>query len=329
MRAILGTPRVLLAILMIAAASLDCVPAIAQQSDDSAGDPDTHPQTAEPDESIQSATEAEPRPQPETESQQNLETEAETAQPPPPSEPPAPIPSATDECFPECRSGFVCHQAQCVSLCNPPCSPDETCSAAIECVPKAVKVGSPEEFDEEPKYIHSGFFLRFTIGPGWSSAERDATDIEMSGGAAYFAFDIGGAPTENLIIHARLSDNVTIDPSVNYRGRDQGEAQDTSFYFALFGVGLTYYFMPVNLYGTFAFGASRLMIEEEDYDSGDSELGYGIDFDLGKEWWVGSEWGLGVAGRFSYASVPPNEDASSSDRIVGLGFGVLFTATYN
>ncbi|MFW6050286.1 MAG: hypothetical protein ACODAU_03885 [Myxococcota bacterium] len=41
----------------------------------------------------------------------------------------------TEECVPRCRSGFVCHQGQCVSACNPPCAEGERCSSDGECVP--------------------------------------------------------------------------------------------------------------------------------------------------------------------------------------------------
>lgn len=50
--------------------------------------------------------------------------------PPPPSPP-------TSECFPSCRAGYTCYQAQCVSLCNPPCGDGQSCTAAGECTTPA------------------------------------------------------------------------------------------------------------------------------------------------------------------------------------------------
>jgi hypothetical protein len=49
---------------------------------------------------------------------------------------PAP-PAAEPACFPACRSGFTCHEGQCVSLCNPPCAGGERCLASGECEPAA------------------------------------------------------------------------------------------------------------------------------------------------------------------------------------------------
>lgn len=42
----------------------------------------------------------------------------------------------TTDCFPPCRSGFVCHNGTCVSVCNPPCPEGERCTPEGECVPK-------------------------------------------------------------------------------------------------------------------------------------------------------------------------------------------------
>ncbi len=48
-----------------------------------------------------------------------------------------PTPAVETPCVPTCRSGFLCHQGQCLSLCNPPCPAGETCSASGECARSA------------------------------------------------------------------------------------------------------------------------------------------------------------------------------------------------
>jgi hypothetical protein len=42
---------------------------------------------------------------------------------------------ASTTCVPDCRSGFVCVDGQCVSACNPPCAATEVCTAQGSCVP--------------------------------------------------------------------------------------------------------------------------------------------------------------------------------------------------
>ena len=51
---------------------------------------------------------------------------------------------AQSTCVPKCRSGFTCHDGQCISKCNPPCNSGEKCTAAGECVgPKTAKREAP------------------------------------------------------------------------------------------------------------------------------------------------------------------------------------------
>jgi hypothetical protein len=41
-----------------------------------------------------------------------------------------------DSCVPNCRSGFICHERQCISKCNPICTPNEKCTDNGMCVIK-------------------------------------------------------------------------------------------------------------------------------------------------------------------------------------------------
>lgn len=80
-----------------------------------------------------------------------------------------------------------------------------------------------------------------------------------------------------------------------------------------FGGGATYYLMPHNLFWSASWGMSG------SYDD-TSVVGWGAAHLVGKEWWVSSNWSLGVAGQFLYADHGDEEAAS---------LGVLFSATYN
>ncbi len=43
---------------------------------------------------------------------------------------------AEGECFPPCRSGYLCHNGDCISKCNPPCPEDMVCCDDGECSTK-------------------------------------------------------------------------------------------------------------------------------------------------------------------------------------------------
>jgi hypothetical protein len=274
---------------------------------------------------------------------QGVQQAEQTAQPKPTPEfaqqPPV-VQTASTECVPQCRAGYVCRQAQCVSACNPPCGRNETCTKNGECVAeKETQRDTPiAEANAKPEHQHTGLFLRLTGGPGWSYMEAPY-GINESGISAFFSFDIGGALIENLILHARLAVSTNYMESKHTIDID-GSLVDTktqAISYGLLGIGLTYYVMPSNIYLTFVLGFAGAFLQVDQkyfthYNKGDfkqSPGGLGAGLDFGKEWWVSSEWGLGVAGRFIFSTVAPNKNSSSKDFLKCLGLGVLFTATYN
>lgn len=47
----------------------------------------------------------------------------------------APAPSVEPaQCVPACRTGYICHEGECISACNPPCAEGQSCTAEGECV---------------------------------------------------------------------------------------------------------------------------------------------------------------------------------------------------
>ena len=170
---------------------------------------------------------------------------------------------------------------------------------------------------------HRGFFTRVTLGLGASTAVANGIpELALDGAAGFFSFDIGGSLAERLALHARLGAHNMMNPTVSLGGDDLGEAEDTSVSFSTFGLGLTYYF-PANLYLTGVVGLAGATLDIAG-DEADSERGYSVQADLGYEWAVGGDWGLGLAGRIEHHSIP-----TDSDRLTATAFGLLFSATYH
>jgi hypothetical protein len=88
--------------------------------------------------------------------------------------------------------------------------------------------------------------------------------------------------------------------------------------------------MPINLYLTAALGAGWLTVNIDGEDeSRSTDVGMGFDFDVGKEWWVSDNWGLGLAGRFSLvAGTTSNEGTDVETDFAMAAFALLFSATY-
>lgn len=261
--------------------------------------------------------------------------EPSVAPAPEPSAQPAAAPPGTDTppapaappvgCFPACREGYICHVDRCISACNPPCRRDERCISAGECTQvapppppppsRATVLPVPDSTAEaaEPytgAHRHDGFFLRLAVGAGIGGLHSDGDDDW--GGGGHFSFDIGASPIDNFVLHFRTAQHAF---ALNEASRPWDFATVSAW-----GIGGTWYFMPQNIYLTGSLGFAALnLLDVDGRDVSDGDGGFGCGLDVGKEWWVSDNWGLGIAGRLHYVSVEP---CSST------GLGVLFSASY-
>jgi hypothetical protein len=173
---------------------------------------------------------------------------------------------------------------------------------------------------------HDGFFLRMCAGFGFghSSVEDDQGDNNtIRGGSSASNLAIGAMVTENFAVHADAFHMVLIEPESYRNGKPEGTVPGRYVAGGL-GAGITYYIMPTNLYISASLDFVVLKADLGILEL-ESDTGMGIDFLIGKEWWVSDNWGIGIAGQFVYALVPSNSNATHHS----FGGAVLFTATYN
>lgn len=170
-----------------------------------------------------------------------------------------------------------------------------------------------------------GFFLR--LSGGFGSARTEVTDggstTSYSGPAADGNFAIGGIVAPNLALHGTLFGWGIANPDVE-TGLGSFQA-DGDLSLGAFGGGVTYWFMPVNLYLSGSIGAGKLDYSEGNVTSR-SSYGFIADLTLGKEWWVGENWGLGVALGLTMHSIP---DDDTEDNWSGGSVALRFSATMN
>jgi hypothetical protein len=179
---------------------------------------------------------------------------------------------------------------------------------------------------------HDAFMLRLTLGIGASALRATQSDIDADlkydGFGASFSLDAGGAPLENLIVHGRLGSFMLTQPDLSIDGEDRGSFEDVSLFTFLIAPAVTYYVMPLNLYGTLAIGVSWVVYADASRESDNAtDPGIGFNAELGKEWWVMRDWGFGLAGRFWLTRLT---DAAAGHRTATSwsGFALLFSATY-
>lgn len=180
----------------------------------------------------------------------------------------------------------------------------------------------------EPK-THDGFFLRLSTGVGAanSSIEAAGDKIDLHGVAADLNIAIGGVVSRDLAVHGTLWGWSMSDPEADVilgGLPGSGEINGTVTMSGV-GAGLTYYVMPANLYLSGSLGFGRLNLDAGAVE-GDTDNGVVMDLTIGKEWWVGDAWGLGVSGGFTFHSFP---DPPVDENWSGTSFAVRFSATMN
>lgn len=199
--------------------------------------------------------------------------------------------------------------------------------------------GTPEQQDEQGDWDpwdhpeafgrndHSGFFLRLALGVGYghASSRTDGAGGDgpgFSGGGLGFDIAIGGSVLTNLAIHAEFFGMAMPSPKVRNGNRALVGAD---VQLGAFGVGLTYHIMPVNLFVSGAAGLGTVAFEREDATPDSTRLGVATHLMVGKEWWVDSQWGVGLAGQLMWVSAADR----TYDHVNGLAVNLLFSATYN
>ena len=191
-------------------------------------------------------------------------------------------------------------------------------------VPAVMLTASAALASGEP-HAHDGFFLRLQAGPAYLHTSNDDFDLTVKGWGGALNVEIGAALARNFILYGKLFGVAAPNPDLKLGDLTLEDAEDVSLSQGALGVGATYYFMPINLYVSGAISATSLSLDTDD-ETGETEVGPGLHLGVGKEWWVGDQWGVGVGAEVALARVSEQD----LDSKWGVGsFLILFSATYN
>jgi hypothetical protein len=173
----------------------------------------------------------------------------------------------------------------------------------------------------DPEYHHHlGFFLRTLLGPTllWAHGSAGAGSFTPRGTGFGLELAIGGALSEDLILFGEV---VTTGAEV----RSDAASGSDQFMVGGPGLGLSYYLPRANVYVSGAVLLARL-----EGNGSRTSLGPGLDLNVGKEWWISSNWGMGLTLQIVTARMAGDLTNAMSDstwRTTGLG--VVGSATFN
>ena len=165
---------------------------------------------------------------------------------------------------------------------------------------------------------HDGFFLRFQAGFGAGrmvESEVPGGDVTLSGTAGAFRIQIGGSIAGNLVLFGEMGGAGITNPQLEWNAQSQG-TEHTYLSITDVGAGLTWYFMPSNIYICGSVTLSKDRIEFGSY-SASTRNGAGACLSVGKEWWAGAEWG--PLRRDRLLDARPARDRDRSQRAHRLG----------
>lgn len=172
---------------------------------------------------------------------------------------------------------------------------------------------------------HSGFYLGMQIPIGLLSVSEDGGDTVLDGTGPGFNLLIGGTPLPNLVLYGELSVVRAVNPDFESGGNSQ-TLDDAVMNLVQFGPGIVYYFMPSNIYVGGSVLLSRTTLEYDGEMFAESEMGIGVALRVGKEFWVGKDWGLGIGLESRVARM---SDKGGDDTLNARSFGFTLGATYH
>jgi hypothetical protein len=147
---------------------------------------------------------------------------------------------------------------------------------------------------------HDGLYLNLSFGAGWLRARNRrwdalyaAPDEEWKGRGLPWALSLGYAFANRLVVFGEVAQMQVQDPvDQDYLARLKWQG---------LGLGLRYYLMPINVFLAASLLGSTYAMYSANYTDDiygarrTSEWGATGLFSLGKEWWIASDLGVGLA----------------------------------
>jgi hypothetical protein len=180
---------------------------------------------------------------------------------------------------------------------------------------------------------HDGFYFRIGLGPGYAFGKyepdgADELDVSGGGGASEIAF--GGTIAPGLVLGGGIWGMGTIE--TKYKNGSDFDAKAMNL--GMLGPFIDYYFNERSgghLTLALGFGGA-VQPEGEDIPDGQNfgAAGFGALIGGGYEWWIGSQWSMGVIARVQGLMLQTETEKPKIDgKMWLLSPALLFGVTYH
>jgi hypothetical protein len=188
-------------------------------------------------------------------------------------------------------------------------------------------------YAQEGFHQHDGFYLSMAVGPVFGNIyqEKSLETITISGTGGLLDLKLGWALKDNIILHVAYVNSTLSGPIVKHsNGSTHKTPNSLGFGEGMLGMGVTNYHLPYNCFasGTFGIGNYASIDTQYGYSYG-TDPGFSMQLKLGKEWWVGKNWGIGIAATYGKTVVTDETSKDIIDHLNSNRFGILFNTTFN
>jgi hypothetical protein len=173
-------------------------------------------------------------------------------------------------------------------------------------------------------------FVRLFLGVGrlYASASSGTSELNLKGTGVGLGVAVGGALVDNLILYGEFSFLSVESPTRTIDGV-ASNTSDVGISSGAIGPGLAYYFPSLNLYLSATVGMSKADTRDRGSNTtiASTDWGFGFSGMVGKEFWVSTNWGLGVA--FQYRHAKMRDHGGDSPFIYENDLALVGSATFN
>jgi len=157
---------------------------------------------------------------------------------------------------------------------------------------------------------HDGFYLRMGLGLGYLSAKdklefsfgnaTGGNDVTISGTGVSGEFALGGTVAPGLVLGGASQFGVFPKPKVSSGG--QSVTADNGVVLSSLGFLIDYYIDPKDGFHIQGLVGYATLQSTNSSNNSKTPSGLALSAGVGKEWWVGDEWSVGILGRVQYVN---------------------------